>query len=139
MRRYLGANDMELLVLIGILAASSGCLGAWIAGQKQRDPSEGFILGFLFPLLGCLIEALLPDRNRRYGTSRRPSDSDPTNERWSAPSPFAMDQRTSRRISDLVTETVPGEMPEDWGTPVHRKPVREATDDGVDLDWLKDS
>ncbi len=138
MRRNLGANDMELLVFVGISAVSSGCLGAWIAGQKQRDPSEGFFLGLFFPMLGCLIEALLPDRNRRYGTSRRPSDTDPTNERWTAPSPFATDERTSRRISDLVTETIPGDMPEGWGKPGNHKPVQKASDDGVDLDWLKD-
>jgi hypothetical protein len=130
---------MELLVFVGILAVAMGGLGAWIASQKQRDPSEGFILGLLFGPLGCLIEALLPSRNRGFGTSRRPSDSDPTNERWTAPNPFATDQRTSRRISDLVIETVPGDMPEDWGKPGRPKPAREASDDGVDLDWLKDS
>lgn len=34
--------------------------GVWVAGQKNRKPSEGFLLGFLFGPFGVLIEALLP-------------------------------------------------------------------------------
>jgi hypothetical protein len=29
-------------------------------------------------------------------------------------------------------------MPEGWGKPGNHKPVQKASDDGVDLDWLKD-
>ncbi|AGA27642.1 hypothetical protein [Singulisphaera acidiphila] len=34
--------------------------GSWIASAKGRSSLEGFVIGFLFGPLGCLIEALLP-------------------------------------------------------------------------------
>jgi hypothetical protein len=43
-----------------LLWAMMAGLGAWVATQKERDPAEGAILGFVFGPLGVLIEALLP-------------------------------------------------------------------------------
>ena len=51
---------MEWLVLVGVLAAIFGGLGAFIAAQKRREVAEGLIMGLLFGPLGVLIEALLP-------------------------------------------------------------------------------
>jgi len=49
-------------VLIAVAAAVvSGCLGTYVALQKDRPLVEGFILGLLFPALGPLIEAMLPE------------------------------------------------------------------------------
>lgn len=52
---------MEGLVVAAVLAwFVFGFLGVFIAGQKNRDPGEGFLLALLFGPFGCLIEALLP-------------------------------------------------------------------------------
>lgn len=56
---------MEWLVLVGLLAAVFGGLGAWIATQRRRDSSEGFKLGLVFGPLGVLVEALLPQGSRQ--------------------------------------------------------------------------
>jgi hypothetical protein len=45
------------LVVIELLC---GLLSAWVASQKNRDSSEGFLLGALFGPLGVLVEGLLP-------------------------------------------------------------------------------
>jgi hypothetical protein len=54
-------NPMELLIVVGVIWLIFACLGTWIANQKHRAGGEGFILGFLFGPLGCLIEAVLPN------------------------------------------------------------------------------
>ncbi len=64
---------MEWLILAVILAVSMGGLSAWIAGQKRRDTSEGFILGFLFGPFGVLVEALLPQGNKQAGSGISPA------------------------------------------------------------------
>ena len=46
-------------IAIGYLACF-GFLGYYIAGQKNRQTIEGFVLGLLFGPLGALIVALLP-------------------------------------------------------------------------------
>lgn len=51
-----------LLVIAGIAALVCTAFGAWIAGQKNRDPIEGAILGGVFGPFGVLIEALLPTK-----------------------------------------------------------------------------
>jgi hypothetical protein len=48
-----------------------GFLGRWIAGEKHREPSEGFLLGFLFGPLGVLIEALLPTKEKPKPKAKR--------------------------------------------------------------------
>ena len=50
---------MILFLLIAFWVAS-GILGAWVAGQKGREPIEGFVLGLFFGPIGAVIEALLP-------------------------------------------------------------------------------
>jgi hypothetical protein len=52
---------MEWLVFFGIMAVLMGALSAWVATQKHRDASEGFVLGLVFGPLGVLVESLLPE------------------------------------------------------------------------------
>ena len=54
---------MEWLILVIVLAAVFGALGAFVAVQKRRDVAEGLIMGFSFGPLGVLVEALLPQRD----------------------------------------------------------------------------
>lgn len=51
---------MELLIAWGIGAVIMAIFGAWVAAQKNRGASEGFLLGLIFGPLGVVIEALLP-------------------------------------------------------------------------------
>lgn len=53
---------MEFLIPIVVVAVVVvfGILGCWIASQKRRDQTEGFILGLLFGPIGVIIEAVLP-------------------------------------------------------------------------------
>lgn len=39
-----------------------GWLGSWIAGEKGRDSTEGWLLGAFLGPLGILIELLLPTK-----------------------------------------------------------------------------
>jgi uncharacterized membrane protein YeaQ/YmgE (transglycosylase-associated protein family) len=43
-----------------LFGAVTGCIGCWIAHRKGRDKREGFILGFLFSIVGVMVEAFLP-------------------------------------------------------------------------------
>lgn len=56
-------NDWLIVGLVAWIVGGAifGILGAWIADQKWRSGSEGFMLGALFGPFGCLIEALLPN------------------------------------------------------------------------------
>lgn len=74
------AMIVVLFIIWVIPALISGALGGWIAEQKGRPPREGFWLGFGFLLVGCIIEALLPnatpeqieaERRRREDEARR--------------------------------------------------------------------
>ena len=50
-----------LLVLLWIVGIAIGAgVGAWIAGQKQREAWEGALLGLFLGPIGWIIEALLP-------------------------------------------------------------------------------
>jgi hypothetical protein len=51
---------IPILMVLGILFGAFGAFGAWVSSQKNRDSSEGFLLGFLFGPLGVLIAALVP-------------------------------------------------------------------------------
>jgi hypothetical protein len=51
---------MGTLIVIVLIEAAFGGLGAWIAGQKRRSPVEGLILGVVFGPVGAIVEALLP-------------------------------------------------------------------------------
>lgn len=48
---------MWYILPMGII---SGFLGIYVANQKNRSSTEGFIFGFLFSLIGVIILALLP-------------------------------------------------------------------------------
>lgn len=49
------------IILFGVV---SGFLGIYVAKQKNRSTTEGFILGFLFSLIGVIILALLPSNEK---------------------------------------------------------------------------
>lgn len=62
-----------VLVMLGA-ALVFGFIGVWVAGQKGRNPVEGFLLGALFAVFGLLLEASLPtgpDAPTPKGTPRR--------------------------------------------------------------------
>lgn len=40
-----------------------GLFGRYVALQKNRSPSEGFLFGFLLSMVGILIIALLPNKD----------------------------------------------------------------------------
>ena len=49
------------IILFGFI---SGFLGTYVARQKNRSTTEGFILGFFFSLIGVIILALLPSSEK---------------------------------------------------------------------------
>ena len=48
-----------------ILAIIMGILGRYVAKEKNRSKSEGFWIGFLFSILGVIIVALLPTKEKK--------------------------------------------------------------------------
>ena len=54
---------MDNLLLYSIIGAIiTGALGRYVASEKGRSGGEGFLLGFLFSILGVIIVALLPPK-----------------------------------------------------------------------------
>lgn len=54
---------MDNLLLYSIIGAViTGALGRYVASEKGRSGGEGFLLGFLFSILGVIIVALLPPK-----------------------------------------------------------------------------
>jgi len=65
-------EDIWLYALLVCLV--TGFLGRYVAIQKGRDASEGFLIGLLFNLLGVLIISLLP--NKEIQKQKEPQFSD---------------------------------------------------------------
>lgn len=59
------------LLLWGVVGLGCGLLGVFVATEKRRSQSEGFLLGFLFGPIGAVIVALLPTGDRT--APKRPS------------------------------------------------------------------
>jgi hypothetical protein len=55
MEEYLG-----FLLAAIVLGVVTGIIGKWIAKKKGRSEGEGFWLGFLFSVVGLIIEGVLP-------------------------------------------------------------------------------
>ena len=55
---------MGYFILATILCLITGFLGRYVANEKNRSGKEGFILGFFFNLLGVIIVALLPSKEK---------------------------------------------------------------------------
>lgn len=60
-------NNIKLLKIIDMIvllisAVVTGFLGRYVAKEKGREAAEGFILGFLFSLIGVIVEAVLPSK-----------------------------------------------------------------------------
>ena len=54
-----------MIIGIGLfLAIIMGILGRYVAKEKNRSKAEGFWLGFLFSILGVIIVALLPTKDK---------------------------------------------------------------------------
>ena len=54
--------------MTGILILSSiimGFLGSYVASEKNRSGTEGFLLGLLFSIIGVIIVALLPTKEKK--------------------------------------------------------------------------
>ena len=51
--------SLYVYLAIGVLL---GALGSYIAEKRGRSHVEGFILGFLFGVIGLLIESFLPNK-----------------------------------------------------------------------------
>ena len=64
-----------------ILAIIMGLLGRYVAIEKNRSQSEGFWLGFLFSILGVIIVALLPTKEKQTIKPKEESISDEEIER----------------------------------------------------------
>jgi hypothetical protein len=45
------------------VAIITGFFGRYVAKQKGRSTTEGFLLGFLFSLIGVIVVAVLPKKN----------------------------------------------------------------------------
>ena len=52
--------SIYLYLAIGVLL---GACGSFIAEKRGRSQTEGFVLGFLFGIIGLLIEVFLPKKN----------------------------------------------------------------------------
>jgi hypothetical protein len=50
------------MIVLLISAVVTGFLGRYVAKEKGREAAEGFILGFLFSLIGVIVEAILPSK-----------------------------------------------------------------------------
>lgn len=61
---------MDLIWYILVFGVISGFLGVYVAIQKNRSSTEGFVLGFLFSLLGVIILALLPSNDKPFERQR---------------------------------------------------------------------
>ena len=57
-----------------ILAIIMGLLGRYVAKEKNRSKAEGFWLGFLFSILGVIIVALLPTKEKQLKLNSSGSD-----------------------------------------------------------------
>tara|TARA_B110000495_G_C22726927_1_gene426769 strand:- start:244 stop:423 length:180 start_codon:yes stop_codon:yes gene_type:complete len=55
---------MVIIILIA-LSLIMGFLGRYVAMEKNRSAAEGFWIGFLFSILGIIIIALLPTKEKK--------------------------------------------------------------------------
>jgi hypothetical protein len=74
---------VTFLVALVIVSLACSFFGAYVAGEKGREPMEGGIIGFFFGPIGVLIVALLPSQadsgsrvERRPSSNRRRSTRD---------------------------------------------------------------
>lgn len=51
---------MIVFLILVVMAVIFGILGSWIAKQRGRDNTEGFVVSALFGPLGVIVECLLP-------------------------------------------------------------------------------
>ena len=64
-----------MIIGIGILVSFiMGFLGRYVAKEKNRSKAEGFWLGFLFSILGVIIVALLPTKEKLKEIKSKQSD-----------------------------------------------------------------
>ena len=64
-----------MIIGIGILFSFiMGFLGRYVAKEKNRSKAEGFWLGFLFSILGVIIVALLPTKEKLKEIKSEQSD-----------------------------------------------------------------
>lgn len=54
----------EFFVFYIIGGVVTGLLGGYVSSSKNRGGAEGFVIGFLFSLIGVLIIALMPNKSK---------------------------------------------------------------------------
>lgn len=72
---------MDLIWYILVFGIISGFLGIYVAIQKNRSSTEGFMLGFLFSLLGVVILALLPSNDKPIASKQYASPTKPAKQK----------------------------------------------------------
>ena len=55
---------MQSIAIVLAIGVFFGAIGAYLAEKKGRKHYEGFLLGFLFGLLGVVIEMMLSSKKR---------------------------------------------------------------------------
>ena len=55
---------MQSIAIVLAISVFFGAIGAYLAEKKGRKHYEGFLLGFLFGLLGVVIEMMLSSKKR---------------------------------------------------------------------------
>jgi len=77
-----------ILLLIGLAVAATWAaftwLGGWIASEKGRDPSQGYLLGFFLGLFGVMIVLFLPDGTYQAPVRRDDLEEDDPDPDWQA-------------------------------------------------------
>ena len=61
---------MSWFIFAIVVSMVTGFLGRYVAKEKNRSSSEGFILGFFFNLLGVVIVALLPTKEAKVAPKK---------------------------------------------------------------------
>jgi hypothetical protein len=101
---------MGFVIAVLCIGLLFGGLGFYIATQKGRSSGEGFLLGFLFGPLGCLIVALLPTPKSRPSGGSTPRRSRPRSvwtpdyrDDWDAPKPEKKPDRSEDEAMKYLT------------------------------------
>ena len=50
-----------------LVSIATGLIGRYVAKEKGRNAAEGFLLGFLFSLMGLFVEAIMPSKIHSEG------------------------------------------------------------------------
>ena len=57
-------GEDDLLMYLVIVALIMGFIGTYVSNQKNRSGWEGFLFGFFLSILGVIIVAILPTKEK---------------------------------------------------------------------------